>query len=85
LELKVLKRAGKVEAFSADKIKKGVTGAGGTAKLAGDVAFNTAKWAKETAKEGVVSAVDVHGKVLELLYEKDREIADKFKGFVKRH
>jgi len=85
LELKVLKKAGKLEAFSADKIKKGVMKAGGTAKLAGDVALSTANWAKETAKEGVVSAVDIHSKVLELLHDKDKEIAGKFRSFVKKH
>lgn len=85
MELKVLKRAGKLEAFSVDKIKKGVMRAGGTAKLAGGVALSTAKWAKETAKGGVVSGVDIHNKVVGLLYEKDKEIAGKFKGFVKKH
>ena len=85
MELKVLKRAGQVEAFSVDKVKKGVMKAGGTAKLAGSVALNTAKWAKDTAKGGVISAVDVHNKVAELLYEMDKEIAGKFKSFVKKH
>jgi transcriptional regulator NrdR family protein len=85
LELKVAKRAGKLEAFTADKIKNGIMKAGGTAELAGEVAVNTAKWAKKTAKGGVVSAVDIHNKVIELLYDKDQEIADKFKGFVKGH
>ena len=85
MELKVLKRAGQVEAFSVDKVKKGVMKAGGTAKLAGSVALNTAKWAKDTAKGGVISAVDVHNKVAELLYETDKEIAGKFKSFVKKH
>jgi hypothetical protein len=85
LELKVMKRAGQVEAFSADKIKRGVMKAGGTAKLAGTVATNAAKWSKEKAKEGVISAVDLYSKVLELLYESDREVADSFKGFVKKY
>jgi len=85
LELKVAKRAGKVEAFTVDKIKEGVMRAGGTAKLAGEVALNTAKWAKKTAKGGVISAVDIHNKVAELLYGTDKEIAGKFKSFVKKH
>lgn len=85
MELKVSKRARKLEAFSVDKIKKGVIKAGGTAELAGGVALGTAKWAKKTAKGGIVSAVDIHSKVLELLYEKDKEIAGKFRGFVKKH
>jgi hypothetical protein len=84
LELKVLKRAGQLEAFSADKIKRGVMKAGGTARLAGSIATNAAKWAKETGKEGVISAVDLHSKVLDLLYKSDKEVADNFKGFVKK-
>jgi hypothetical protein len=84
LELKVLKKAGQLEAFSVGKIKSGVIKAGGTAKLAGGVALRTAKWAKNTAKGGVVSAVDIHNKVAGLLYEKDKEIAEKFKSFVKK-
>ncbi|NYZ76033.1 hypothetical protein H0N98_02170 [Candidatus Micrarchaeota archaeon] len=85
MELKVAKRAGEVEAFTVDKIKEGVMKAGGTAELAGEVALNTAKWATETAKGGVISVVDIHNKVAELLYGKDKEIAGKFKSFVKKH
>jgi transcriptional regulator NrdR family protein len=83
LELKVLKKMGQMEAFSTEKIKNGIIKAGGTAKLARSVALNTAKWAKETAKEGVISTVEIHRKVVELLAEKDKEVAEKFKSFVK--
>ena|GEM_PF-3159289 len=84
MELKVIKKAGELEAFSVDKIKSGIIKAGGTAKLAGTVALNTAKWAKETAKGGVISTVEIHKKVVNLLAEKNKEIADKFQSFVKR-
>ncbi len=75
---------GQIEAFSEDKIKKGVMRAGGTAKLAGNITLSTANWAKETAKGGVISAVDIHTKVLGLLAEKDKQVAENFKNFVKR-
>jgi hypothetical protein len=84
LELKVSKRMGQIEKFSKAKIENGVMKAGGTAKLAGSVALKTASWAKETAKEGAISAVDIHRKVLELLDEKDKEVAKSFKNFVKK-
>jgi hypothetical protein len=84
LELKVMKKVGQVEAFSESKIKDGVMRAGGTAQLAGSIALSTAEWAKETAKDGVISAVDIHTKVLGLLAEKDKQVAENFKNFVKR-
>ena len=83
MELKVLKRGRELEAFSADKIKNGIMKAGGTAELAGSVALNTANWAKKTAKEGVVSTVEIHEKIVSLLAEKNKEVAEKFKSFVK--
>ena len=85
MELKVIKRSARVEEFNAEKIKRGVMKAGATVKLAGSVATNTAKWAKDKAADGGVLASDLHSKVLEFLYESDREVADSFKNFMKRH
>lgn len=77
-------RVGGVEAFKPEKIKRGVMKAGGSAKLAADVAVKTAEWAKKTAKEGMISTVDIHRKVVELLSEKNKEVAEKFRSFVKK-
>ena len=82
-ELKVKKKKETTEPFVMDKIKQGIIKAGGTAELAGKVALDVATWAKETAKEGVITSVEIQKKTVELLAETNKDISTAFQKFVK--
>jgi transcriptional regulator NrdR family protein len=83
-ELKVQKKKGTTEPFMVEKIKSGIVKAGGTVELAGETALKVAGWAKETAKEGIVTTVEIQKKVIELLAETNEDIATAFQQFVKK-
>jgi len=65
--LKVQKRDGSVEDFDREKLKNGILMSGGTQEQAETIASQIETWATTAASNGVIKALDIRSKLLELL------------------
>jgi transcriptional regulator NrdR family protein len=65
--LKVLKKDGSMEDFDRSKIKNGILSSGATEEQAENITGQIENWAPMAASNGVVKALDIKIKLLELL------------------
>jgi transcriptional regulator NrdR family protein len=65
--LKVQKKDGSTEDFDRAKVKNGILASGATEEQAESITIQIESWAPGAAANGVVSALDIKTKLLELL------------------
>ena len=83
-EIKVKKKDGKEEPLQLSKIENAVKKAGGSVTLAAESALEVGVWAKETAKEGIITTVELQKKVVEFVATKNNEVATAMQKFIKK-
>lgn len=67
INLKVQKKDGSIEDFDRAKIKNGIISSGATEEQAESITTQIEAWAPSVAMDGVVKALDIKTKLLELL------------------
>ena len=65
--LKVQKKDGSTEDFDRAKLKNGILGSGATEEQAESITVQIENWAPTAASNGVIKALDIKTKLLELL------------------
>ena len=65
--MKVQKKDGSLEDFDKNKIVNGIVKSGGTSEQAANIASQIETWAAGAAVNGVIKALDIRSKLLELL------------------
>lgn len=65
--LKVQKKDGSTEDFDRAKIKNGITSSGATEEQAESITVQIESWAPTSASNGIIKALDIKTKLLELL------------------
>jgi len=83
MDLQVQKKDGSLQPFDRNKILQGLVHAGATTLEAEDITKQVEVWVQSTVLNGVVSAVDLRAKVLELLRAVNPMVADTFESYKK--
>lgn len=83
MPIKVQKKDGRLEDFDLNKVTEGITKSGATPEQAANIAQQVQTWAQGAAINGVVKAMDIRTKVLELLRAVNSEAADRFEAYKK--
>lgn len=65
--MKVQKKDGVIEDFDRNKIVNGIVKSGGTSEQAENIAGQIETWANTAAVNGIIRALDIKSKLLELL------------------
>ncbi|OGM17657.1 hypothetical protein A2V56_04660 [Candidatus Woesebacteria bacterium RBG_19FT_COMBO_42_9] len=65
--LKVQKKDGSTEDFDRSKVKNGILSSGATEEQAESITVQIESWASTAASNGVIKALDIKTKLLELL------------------
>ena len=65
--IKVQKKDGSTEDFDRAKVKNGILSSGATEEQAENITMQIEQWAPEAAVNGVIKALDIKIKLLELL------------------
>ncbi len=81
--LKVQKKDGSTEDFDRAKVKNGILSSGATEEQAESVAMQIENWAPTAASNGVIKALDIKTKLLELLGGLNPEAKATFENYKK--
>ena len=83
METKVKKRDGQIEPFDRNKIKNGLVKSGATPEQAEQVTAAIEAWAPSAAADGVIDAIAIKTKLLELLRVANPQAAATFEAYRK--
>lgn len=83
IDLKVQKKNGSIENFDRMKIKGGILRSGGTEEEAEDITKQIEAWAVGAATNGIISALDIKTKLVELLGSLNPEAKSAFENYKK--
>jgi len=83
-EVKVKKKDGSEEPLQLSKIEGAVKKAGGSVALAAETALEVGVWAKERAKQGVITTIELQRQVVGFVATKNSQVATAMQNFVKK-
>jgi len=83
-EVKVRKKDGSEEPLQLSKIEGAVKKAGGSVALAAETALEVGVWAKERAKQGVITTIELQKQVVNFVATKNSQVATAMQNFVKK-
>lgn len=81
--LKVQKKDGSLEDFDRSKVKNGILSSGAPEEQAENITMQIENWAPSAATNGVIRALDIKIKLLELLGEINPEAKATFENYKK--
>ena len=81
--VKVQKKDGSLEDFNRNKVLNGIIKSGALPEVSESVTTQVEQWAKMSASNGVVTSLDIRGKVLEFLRQQDADSATRYESYQK--
>ena len=83
MPIKVQKKDGRLEDFDRSKMARGILKSGATTEQAENIAAQVETWAQTASVNGVVGALEIRTKVLEVLRSVNPEAAAAFEAYRK--
>lgn len=84
IEIRVVKKSGRIEHFDKNKVRNSLLKAGATDKEANEVIKSITNWVRKSARFGVITSKEIEGKLIELMETRNQKATISFLKFARK-